>query len=144
MQVIIYLGSKIVIPFVKLYWFIFRPKIYGVKCVIEHDRKILLVRHSYGKRLWGFTGGNIKNGEKIADAVKREVKEELGIELANVKHIGEFIDTSQYVQDFVHCFLAKIENEDFKIDKLEILEAKWWPIDSLPVLSNVKEKVLDI
>jgi len=144
MKFFIYWGSKIIIPFVKLYWFIFKPNIYGVKCVIEFNGKILLVRHSYGKHAWSFPGGGIKKGEKPEVAAKREIAEELGINLYEIQYLGNFLNTSDYVNDHVYCFYGEVENEYFVIDNKEILEAEWFAMENLPNLSEKNSKLLDM
>lgn len=136
--------SDILYPIVKLYWFVFRPKIHGVKCIVEKNGQILLVRHTYGRRLWGFPGGSVKKDEDLYDAVKREVKEEVGIELENVKQIGSFVDTSQYVQDHIYCFVANPLSERLNINENEILEARWVSLVNLPSVGFIAQKILDL
>lgn len=49
--------NKIANPILKIYWFIFRPKTYGVKVILRCGGKFLLIRNSYGKKHWTFPGG---------------------------------------------------------------------------------------
>src|SRR5947208_16401491 len=46
-----------------VYWFVFRPNTQGVKCLIEHDGRWLMIRNSYGKGHWTFPGGAIGRHE---------------------------------------------------------------------------------
>lgn len=71
----------------------FRFRVSGYAIII-HDKKILLVNtRSSGK--WFFPGGEVEIGEKIEDTVKREVKEETGIDI-EVKNFLTFKETFFY------------------------------------------------
>ncbi|MEK7195749.1 MAG: NUDIX domain-containing protein, partial [Patescibacteria group bacterium] len=70
---------KIVHPLMRFYWFLVHPKTSGVKCLIEHDGKFLVIRNTYGEMHWTLPGGGIKKGESPEQAVLREVKEEVRI-----------------------------------------------------------------
>lgn len=134
---------KLGYPILKLYWFIFRPKTKGVKCLIISGDEILLVRHAYGNPTWALSGGGVKKNESNEEAIKREIKEELGLYI-EPKYIGEFTHTTEYKLDTVYCFVAKIEKIAPKIDNAEIMEAKWWKINSLPEHSTGLDKVLSM
>jgi len=63
-----------------------------VAAVIERDGRYLITRRLEGTHLaglWEFPGGKILPGEKPEDALRRELKEELGVEAA----VGEPIET---------------------------------------------------
>ena len=52
----------------RVYWFVARPKVVGVKCVVKHDDDVLLVRHTYGRRSWDLPGGTVKRRELPIEA----------------------------------------------------------------------------
>lgn len=63
--------------------------------VIERDGKILIAKRRMGDRhggRWEFPGGKIGFGETPEECLKRELKEELGVEA----EIGEFICASRF------------------------------------------------
>jgi 8-oxo-dGTP pyrophosphatase MutT (NUDIX family) len=91
-----------------------------------------MVRHNYGKRRWTLPGGRIEKNENPSDAVRREVKEELGIIVSDVRSLGEFLSTLEYKRDYIYCFCAITNNLDIKIDPNEIYEASWFPINNIP------------
>jgi 8-oxo-dGTP pyrophosphatase MutT (NUDIX family) len=122
---------KLGYPLLKIYWLIFRPKTQGVKCLILSGDELLLIRHTYGRSAWALSGGGIKKGETPEEAVKREVKEELGLDVTP-EYIGEFTHNTEYKIDTVYCFVVTIEKVEPKIDHIEIKEAKWWNINILP------------
>jgi ADP-ribose pyrophosphatase YjhB (NUDIX family) len=137
---------KIAYPIARLYWFIFRPLSFGVKCVVECDGQILLVKNSYTRtNQWTFPGGGIKNNEDRITAVKREIKEETGIILSNPKYLGNFFTEQEYKRDTVYVFSETVPNKDIKTETSEILEAKWFNKNELPpILSPSVSKVLKI
>jgi 8-oxo-dGTP diphosphatase len=122
---------KFVYPLLKIYWFIFRPKTQGVICLILSGDELLLIRQTYGRSAWTLSGGGFKKNENKESAIKREVKEELGLNITP-EYIGEFTHNPEYKIDTVYCFVARVEKIEPKIDHLEIKEAKWWNINDLP------------
>jgi 8-oxo-dGTP diphosphatase len=69
-----------------------RP-IIAVSAVIKNaEKKVLIVRRakSPGKGLWSLPGGAVKLGEKLEDALEREIQEECGISIEIKKLIGAF------------------------------------------------------
>ena len=132
MAIVIKSISKIIYPIVRFYWFIFRPKTYGVKCVIYDGEKFLLVTHTYGKGHWTFPGGKIEKGEEPEETVKREMMEELGVEPFNLKFIGKTHNTREYKNDTVWNFSANISNQNLQVNKYELAEVNWYKINDLP------------
>jgi len=122
----------IINPFRKLYWFIFRPKTKGVRCIIEHDERFLLVRLGYDHKIWTIPGGGVKKHETDEQAIRREVFEEVGIRLGKIIKINEYINTLEYKRDTVIVFNSSVLSPDFVIDGIEIIEAKWFLPQEFP------------
>jgi len=142
-QKTIYSLSSITLPFIKLYWHVFKPKSFGVKCVICARGKILMIQHNYGRRYWTFPGGGIKKGETSENAVKREVYEETGIMPENLKEIGSFFSDKEGKRDTIYCFSGEAYSQDLKIDSNEILNAGWFYLNELPEISDYAKKILN-
>ena len=74
----------------------------GVKAVIvNQDKKILLIKRSKKYKdcigeVWDIPGGRIDFGEEPGEGLKREVKEETGLELKEIKKI---LDASTVYKD---------------------------------------------
>ena len=108
---------------------------------------IFATQRGYGdfKGGWEFPGGKIEDGETPQEALVREIKEELDIEIS----VGELIDTIEYDYPTFHlsmdCFWAEIVSGDLVLKEHEA--AKWLrleeleSVDWLPADVTLVEKV---
>ncbi|OOM77382.1 CTP pyrophosphohydrolase [Clostridium puniceum] len=120
-----------------------------VAAIIKQDDKILATRRSDGKfkNMWEFPGGKMELGETRGEALRREIKEELELDI----DILSYFTTIDY--DYLnfhlkmHCFICVIcggvlrlnAHNDTKWTALEELdELKWVPADIL-VIEKLKE-----
>src|SRR3954466_3550265 len=107
---------KLLYRMLRAYWFVFRPKVRGTRCLVEHEKKLLLIRQTYGDMLWTLPGGLIKRGEEPERAVRREVQEEVGLDLSELRPLGVFTDTAEYARDTVTCFWGASLETTVRID----------------------------
>lgn len=119
-------------PLRKIYWFIFRPETRGVKCLIENNGKFLLVRLNYAHRKWTIPGGGAHKKESFLNAAIREAKEETELNIYEPIFIGSYKSIIEYKNDTVEVYLAHSRDIVYKIDPVEIKEAKWFSINELP------------
>lgn len=66
-----------------------KPRV-GCGAAILSDRRLLLVKRLKAPEAghWSLPGGKVDFGERVADAVKREIAEELGVEIALTRPLG--------------------------------------------------------
>ncbi len=114
------------------YRVIVRPEVSGVKCVLTDGDHVLLVRHTYGPREWDLPGGGIKRGEGPATAARREMREELGVDIPNLRDAGEVLAALNRSRATVYCFAAELRNPEITIERGEIGAARWFAADDLP------------
>ena len=119
--------------------------IVGVGAVIVKDNKVLLIKRAGepGRGLWSIPGGLVELGEKIKDAVRREVKEETGLdvkvdELANVTEIITKDEKGRIKFHYVIIdFFATPLGGELKPSS-DALEAKWVEFKDLKKYSLTK------
>jgi 8-oxo-dGTP pyrophosphatase MutT (NUDIX family) len=109
-----------------------KPSLHGVKCVLVDADRILLVRHTYGPAEWDFPGGGLKRNEAPLAAARREMKEELGIEIDNWLAIGDVLARFQRTKSTMHCFRADLSQPQLTLDGGEIRAARWFALQDLP------------
>ncbi len=81
-------------------------------CILLNDRHQigLLHRNKNGITQWELPGGKIEQNEAAEAAAKRELKEELGIDVRIVKRVGEAEFESGDMSYHYTWFLANIQN----------------------------------
>ncbi len=116
----------------RIAWRFTHPSIVGVKCLLTHGDRILLVRHTYGHRAWDLPGGGVKRGERPLAAARREMREELDVEAASWTELGELRATVYHRRETVHCFSADLTSPTITMHDGELSAASWFPATALP------------
>lgn len=102
-----------------------------VAAIIHHDGAYFATQRGYGEfeGMWEFPGGKIEPGESREDALKREIQEELGVDI----YIKELLCTTEY--DYptfhltMHCFLCSVASGE--IELREHKSAQWLTAETL-------------
>ncbi|QZK89229.1 (deoxy)nucleoside triphosphate pyrophosphohydrolase [Flavobacterium sp. CHNK8] len=119
-----------------------------VTCAIIHfDGKILVTQRSEKMKLplkWEFPGGKLEEDESEADCIKREILEEINIEIEVVKQLsnsvydyGSFkINLIPFIANYVSGEIILSEHKDYKLlDKSQLLNLDWAEAD-LPIVEE--------
>ena len=100
---------------------------------IRRDDTILLAQHTRHRNgVHTVLAGFVEVGETLEQAVAREVMEESGIKVKNLRYV-----TSQpwpFPQSLMTAFMAEYDSGEIVIDQKELLEANWYRYDDLPLL----------
>ncbi len=125
-------GYRVAYVGLVVYWFLRRPVVRGVKCVITDNGRVLLVRHTYGPRGWDLPGGSMKRGEAPVNAARREMHEELGVSIDEWRSLGLVSASCNHRRDRLHCFQAEVSAPKIEIDRGELADANWFHPGALP------------
>lgn len=121
-----------------------------VAAIIIHNNQILCVQRSENKldyisKKWEFPGGKIESGESKQETIKREISEELEM---NITVQEEYITVNHQYPDFhltMHSFiclcnepsLTLTEHIDYKwLDKNELNQLDWAAAD-IPIMMKL-------
>jgi NAD+ diphosphatase len=105
----------------------------AVITLIERDGEALLARgRAFPVPMYSCIAGFVEPGETLEEAVHREVREEVGVELAEVRY------TASQPWPFPHSLMIGFEatwaSGDIQIDGNEIIDANWYRPDDLPMI----------
>ena len=120
-----------------------------VAAIIQRDGAYFASQRGYGEfeGMWEFPGGKIEPGESHEVALKREIQEELGVDIV----IEKFVCTTNY--DYpsfhltMHCYLCGIIEDDIELREHksacwlrseELGNVEWLPADK-DIIKKLKE-----
>ena len=119
-----------------------------VAAIILHDNQIFATQRGYGdfKGGWEFPGGKVEPGESPQEALRREIREELAMEI----EVGELFETVEYDYPTFHlsmdCFWTEIVSGDLVLrehaaakwlTKEELDSVEWLPAD-ITLIEKIK------
>lgn len=114
---------------------LFFPKISPAIIVMikREDGKILLAYNRHFKhKCYSLIAGFVEAGESAEDAVRREVKEEVGLEVKNIRYL--YSQSWPFPDSLMLGFVADYAAGEIKVDGEEIAEADFYSVDDLPTL----------
>lgn len=104
--------------------------------IVNDSQEVLLLNHVFRAGLsWGIPGGFIKAGEQPETAVRREIREETGLELENIK----LIRLRTHNQHIEILFSASPVGAA-RARSFEISDLRWFKADEMPEKMNQVQK----
>ena len=118
--------------------------------IIVKDNKVCATQRGYGefKDGWEFPGGKLEPGESAREALVREIREELDVDI----RVGRLLETVEYdYPEFhltMHCFICELLSEEIVLKEHE--DARWLKeeeldtVDWLPADVGVIGKIFEL
>jgi len=98
---------------------------------IVKDQEILLAQaRRFTAQFYSVLAGFVETGETFEECVRREVMEEVGLEVDSIVYFGS--QPWPFPSSLMVAFTAKYSRGDIRIDTTEIVDAQWFTADKLP------------
>lgn len=100
---------------------------------IRHKEKLLLAQGKthQSRQMYSTLAGFVESGETLEEAVHREIFEEVGLKVTNLRYFGS--QPWPFPHSLMVGFLADYLAGEIVVDGHEIIDAKWFDIDALPL-----------
>ena len=107
----------------------------AVIVLVEKRDKVLLARASrFAEDLYSVLAGFAEPGETLEDVVRREIREEVGIEVKDIRYFGS--QPWPYPDSLMIGFTASWAAGEIAIDNDEISDARWFTVENLPKIPD--------
>ncbi len=122
------------------------PRIHPACIVLVHDGpRILLARQaSFPKRWYALVAGFLEPGETLEACAAREVREETGIAIDDVRYFGS--QPWPFPHQVMVGFMARYAGGELVIDRTELEDARWFDAAAMPPLPppiSIARKMID-
>ncbi|MDD5083739.1 MAG: NUDIX hydrolase [Candidatus Moranbacteria bacterium] len=132
-----------------------QPIIPSVHGVIINDSDEILLHKREDSPIWAIPGGKIEINESIEQCLKREMQEELGVEVSAKRLLGVYTDPSYILalgdniqRVFLIVFLCTITSGNLKLTN-ETMEYRWFTkkdlssIETFPLVKEIANQIFD-
>jgi len=117
----------------------------AVIVAVVRDKSILLAHAArFTGAMYSVLAGFVEPGESLEDCVRREVKEEAGVELKNICYFGS--QPWPFPNSLMVGFTAEYAGGEITMDEKEIVDARWFGADHLPMIPDkisIARKLID-
>lgn len=98
--------------------------------VRDGDRCLLTRKREWAPGRYSLVAGFVDNGECLEGAVAREVKEEVGVDVTDIRYVGS--QNWPFPSQLMVGFVVSYAGGEVSVDREELEDARWFPCDSLP------------
>lgn len=103
-------------------------------CIIHQHPRVLLgmKKRGFGVGRWNGFGGKVQEGESIEESIKREIQEEVGLEVEDLNKSGIIEFQLQSTNETLEVHIFKVKNFKGEITESEEMKPQWFHIDEIP------------
>lgn len=107
--------------------------------VLDGEGRLLLFHHTYRKLAWGLPAGGLEHGEDPAEAVRREFREETGLDIRVERMLMAV--SAEVGHHISLVYLCRMPEGEFH-ESLEISEMKYFSPDDLPAMLLMEKRMI--
>jgi NAD+ diphosphatase len=97
--------------------------------VTDNDRILLVHKPGWGER-YSIVAGFVDPCESLEDTVRREVKEETGVDVTDIRYVGS--QPWSFPHQLMIAFTSRYVGAEIQINDTEIDDARWFTADNMP------------
>ena len=117
----------------------------AVIVLVERGDRLLLARASrFTEVMYSVLAGFVEPGESLEETVSREIEEETGIRVKDVRYFGS--QPWPFPDSLMIGFTARYASGEIRIDNKELVDAGWYSVDNLPPIPgkiSIARKLID-
>jgi NAD+ diphosphatase len=103
-----------------------------IVAVTKKDRLLLARARRFRSNIYSVLAGFVEPGESLEECIRREVREEVGIEIKDISYFGS--QPWPFPNSLMVAFTARYKSGRIHLDQKEIEHADWFKTDELPPL----------
>ncbi len=109
------------------------PHLHPAVIVLVRDgnRCLLARKAEWAPGRYALVAGFVDNGESLEGAVRREVKEEVGVDVDDIQYVGS--QNWPFPSQLMVGFVARYAGGEVTVDRDELEDARWFPLGQLPM-----------
>lgn len=101
-----------------------------ITAVFRGDQILLAHNRNFKEGMYSLIAGYVEPGESLEQCVEREIQEEVGIKVKNIRYFSS--QPWPFPDALMMAFTAEYDSGDIAADQYEITDAAWYQADSLP------------